>query len=78
MSPKSLKIALAVSVALNLFAVAAGATLVVGKARVEDRIESERRAPRDRSPMTVVGRLDPEVRQRVREIGRASGRERVL
>ncbi|GAA0648961.1 periplasmic heavy metal sensor [Brevundimonas lenta] len=72
MSPKALKIALAASVALNLFAVAAGATLVVGKSRVEHRIESERRSPRDRSPMMVVSRLDPEVRERVRTALKAS------
>lgn len=73
MSPKVLKVALAVSVALNLFAIAAGATLLVGRAKVEDRIEAAERAPRDRSPMqVVVSRLDPQVRQRVRQTLKAS------
>ena len=66
MTSRTLKIALAASVALNLFAVAAGATLLVGRADVERRIEAQHRAPRDNPLMTVVGELDPEVRQRVR------------
>lgn len=73
MSPKALKIALAASVALNLFAVAAGATLSVGRAKVEDRIDAAQRAPHERSPMqVVVSRLDPQVRQRVRQTLKAS------
>ncbi len=73
MSPKALKIALAASVALNLFAVAAGATVWVGRAKVEDRIEAAQSAPQNRSPFaTVVRRLDPQVRQRVRETLKAS------
>jgi len=73
LSPKALKIALAASVALNLFAVAAGATLWVGRAKVEDRIDAAQRAPHERSPMqVVVSRLDPQVRQRVRQTLKAS------
>lgn len=73
MSPKALKIALAASVALNLFAVAAGATLWVGRAKVEDHIQAAEHAPRERSPMqVVVSRLDPQVRQRVRQTLKAS------
>lgn len=74
MNARTLKIALAASVALNLFAAAAGATLLVGRADVERRLEAQHRAPRDRSFMTVVERLDPEVRVRVRETLRASAR----
>jgi uncharacterized membrane protein len=73
LSPKSLKIALAVSVALNLFAVAAGATLLVAKDRVERRIDAAHRPMRDRSPMqAMVAELDPEVRERVRSSLKAS------
>lgn len=75
MSSRTLKIALAASVALNLFAVAAGATLLVARADVERRIEAQHRAPRHRSFMTVIEGLDPAVRERVRETLRASARE---
>ena len=75
MSPRTLKIALAASVALNLFAAAAGATLLVGRADVERRIDAQHRAPRDRSFMAVVEGLDPAVRERVRDTLRASARE---
>lgn len=69
MNARTLKIALAVSVALNLFAVAAGATVLIGQAKIEDRIEAQQRPPRDRSPaMIVVSRLDPQVRERVRAV----------
>ena len=72
MNARTLKIVLAASVALNLFALAAGATLLVGRANVERRIESQHRAPRDHPFMTVVEGLDPEVRDRVRAALRAS------
>ena len=39
-SPRALKIALAASVALNLFAIAGGATLWVTKTKAEDKIEA--------------------------------------
>ena len=74
MNTRSLKIALAASVALNLFALAAGATLLVGRADVERRLEAQHRAPRDRPFMAVVEGLDPAVRERVRETLRASAR----
>ena len=74
MNARTLKIALAVSVALNLFALAAGATLLVGRADVERRLDAQHRAPRDRSFMTVVEGLDPAVREQVRDRLRASAR----
>lgn len=74
MTPRTLKIVLAASVALNLFALAAGATLLVGRADVERRIESQHRSPRSHPFMTVVEGLDPEVRDRVRETLRTSAR----
>lgn len=74
MTARTLKIALAASVALNLFALAAGATLLVGRANVERRIEAQHRAPRDHPFMTLVEGLDPAVRDRVRDTLRASAR----
>ncbi|HYC97389.1 periplasmic heavy metal sensor [Brevundimonas sp.] len=74
MNARTLKIALAASVALNLFALAAGATLLVGRANVERRIEAQHRAPRDHPFMTLVEGLDPAVRDRVRDTLRASAR----
>jgi uncharacterized membrane protein len=72
MSARALKIALAVSVALNLFAVAAGATLFVTRAQVEDRVEAQHRPVRAGSPMRLIAQLDPAVRERVRDTLRAS------
>lgn len=72
MSPKTLKLALIGSVALNLFAVAAGATLLVTRAQVEDRVEAQHRPARAGSPMRLVDQLDPAVRERVRDTLRAS------
>lgn len=72
MSPRTLKLALIGSVALNLFAVAAGATLLVTRAQVEDRVEAQHRPARAGSPMRLVDQLDPAVRGRVRDALRAS------
>lgn len=72
MSRPALRIALAVSVALNLFAVAAGATLLVTRAQVEERVEAQHRPARTGSPMRLIDQLDPAVHQRVRETLRAS------
>ncbi len=72
MNARTLKVALAASVALNLFALAAGATLLVGRANVEQRIDAQHRAPRNHSLMAVVEGLDPEVRDRVHDTLRAS------
>ena len=73
MSTRALKIALAASVALNLFAIAAGVTTVVAQAREEQRIEAQHRIPRERSPFhAVLARLDPEVRQQVKSALKAS------
>ncbi|GAW42205.1 hypothetical protein SH203_02621 [Brevundimonas sp. SH203] len=74
MTNKTLKIALAVSVALNLFAVAGGVTYVVGRDKIERRIDEQRRGGREGPLAEVLARLDPAVRQRVR----ASLRETAL
>lgn len=72
MSPKALKIALAASVALNLFAVAAGGTIWVTHKRAEQRIEALQRPAREHSPMALIRQLDPQVRQRVKATLKAS------
>lgn len=72
MSPKTKTILLAASVALNLFAVAAGATLLVTRAQVEERVEAQHKPPRTGSPMMLIGQLDPAERDRVRDALRAS------
>lgn len=65
-------VALAISVALNVFAIAAGGTLLVARDRAEARIAAEQKPPRERPYHAVVARLDPAVRERVRETLRAS------
>lgn len=72
MSPKVLRIALVGSVALNLFAAAAVATLFVTRAQVEHRVEAQHGSPRTHSPMRLIDQLDPAVRERVRAALRAS------
>lgn len=75
MTPQTLKSVLAVSVALNLFALAAGATLLVTRSEVEKRVAAQHRPPRAGSPMLLIGKLDPAVRDRVRDTLRASALE---
>lgn len=72
MTSRTLKIALAASVALNLFAVAAGASLLISREQVEKRVEAQQKAPRAHSPMALIGQLDPAVRERVRNTLRES------
>ncbi len=72
MTPRTLKIALAVSVALNLFAVAGGGAALVTRARVERHVEAQRAPGRERAFRDIVAALDPEVQQRVRTTLRAS------
>ena len=72
MNAGALKIALAGSVALNLFAVAAGVTVFVTRAEVEKQVEAQDRPTRVGSPMRLINRLDPAVRERVRDTMRAS------
>lgn len=66
MSPKGLKAALAISVALNLFAAAALVTVTVGRDRVEERVEAQRKPGREGSFKSVMSTLDPAVRDQVR------------
>jgi len=67
----TLKILLAASVALNLFAAAAAATLLVTRDRVENHAEAQRR-PRSAPLADVLADMDPEVGGRVRSALRAS------
>lgn len=73
MSPRALKIALGVSGAINVFALAIGGTVLVRQDQLEERIDAHRRQVRERPPiMAVVESLDPEIRDRVRGELRAS------
>ena len=77
MTPKTLKIALAISVALNLFAIVAGATTLIATRVTEDRVErrvEEHRRPGREGPsiLAPLETMDPAVRDRVREAMRAS------
>jgi len=74
MSGRMLKILLAASVALNLFAAAGGAALYVTRAKVERQVEAEARPGRGQSVMALVGRLPEAERDRVRQALRASAR----
>lgn len=72
MNPRLLGIALALSVAFNLFAVAAGVTVWMGIKREQARV-AEMRTPAQRGPLReVLVEMDPEVRDRVRATMRAS------
>jgi len=72
MSNRALMIALAVSLALNLFAVAAGVTAWVSREAAEDRVE-EVRSSRERMPlMAVIDTIDPDRRGPVRAELRAA------
>jgi len=72
MSDRWLKIALAISVALNLFAAVAGVTAWVGARRAEAQIADQRRPDRGPPILQVVDQMDPAKRAEVREALRAS------
>lgn len=72
MSDRWLKIALAVSVALNLFAVVAGTTAYLGARQAETQIADQRRPDRKPPILEVVEQIDPAKRAEVREALRAS------
>lgn len=72
MNARTLKILLAASVALNLFAATAFLTVAVTRPKVEERVEQQRR-PGGRPPAwEVIESVDPQVRDRVRQAMRAS------
>lgn len=72
MTPRTLKILLAVSVALNLFAVAGGAAAWFTRTKVEAQVEDQHRPGRGGPVMSVVAELEPATRDRVRQALRAS------
>lgn len=72
MTSRSLKIALAVSVALNVFAVAAGGAVWVAREKVEQRVAEAHKPGRNESVWDVVRRMDPAVRDKVKQQLRAS------
>ena len=71
-STRTLKVALAVSVALNLFAVAGGVTFWVTKTKAETVIQASRAPGREATYREIVRGMDPAARQRVRAAFRAS------
>jgi uncharacterized membrane protein len=71
-SPGPLKVALAVSVALNLFAIAGGVTLWVTKTKVDDKIEAAHTPDRQNTFQEILAGMEPDVRQHVRSTLRAS------
>lgn len=72
MTSRSLKIALAVSVALNVFAVAAGGAVWVARDKVEQRVAEAQKPGRGEPVWDVVERMDPAVRDQVKRQLRAS------
>ena len=68
-----LGVALAASVAVNLFAATATYTALSGQDGIERRIEGPGRDDRRPSPRELVAALDPEVRGRVRQALRDAG-----
>ena len=72
MNSRTLKIALAVSVGLNLFAVGGGAAYLISRERIERRLDDQRRAGREGPLREVLQTLDPATRDRVRTALRAS------
>lgn len=72
MTSRGLKIALGVSVALNLFALGAGATLFVSQGQIAQQVEAQTQSPREGSPQRLFERLSAEERPRIRAAMRAS------
>lgn len=72
MTSRSLKIALAVSVALNVFALAAGGAVWVSQQKVEQGLAEAQKPGRSQPVWDVVERMDPAVRDQVKARMRAS------
>jgi len=71
MSGRTLKIALAASVALNLFALGAGTAFLISRAKVDERVAEQRRPGREGGFPQLISRLSPEARREVRTSMRA-------
>lgn len=72
MNNRALTIAVIVSVALNLFAVAAATTVWVTRDQVDSRVAEQRRPGRRVPMMAIAESFDPVVRDRVRQTMRDS------
>ena len=72
MNARTLKIVLAVSVALNIFAAAGAVAAWARWNAVESRVEETRRPPRGASVLAIVDGLQPATRDRVREAMKSS------
>ena len=73
MSARAMKIGLIVLAVINVFALAAVATMAVSLNRIESRVEDQRRPGRSgNSPWEAVGALSPETQSRVRTTLRES------
>ena len=74
MSGRTLKIILALSLALNLFAVAGGVALYATRAKVDRQVEAQAKPGRGVSVMTMTESLAPAERDRVRAALRTAAR----
>ncbi|WP_292083420.1 MULTISPECIES: periplasmic heavy metal sensor [unclassified Brevundimonas] len=72
MTSRSLKIALAVSVALNVFAVAAVGAVWVSRDKIEHRVAEAHKSGRNEPVWDVIERMDPAVRDQVKAQLRAA------
>ncbi len=68
-----LGVALAASVAVNLFAATAAYTVLTGQDRIEQRMDGKDREDQRPSPRELVQTLDPEARGRVRQALQEAG-----
>jgi len=66
MNARTLKITLAASVALNLFALAGAGAFAVSRAQVGDKIENQCRSGREGSLSSMLAGMDPATGQRAR------------
>lgn len=66
MNARSLKIVLAASVALNLFALAGGAAFLISRAQVDGRVQEQCKPGREGSLSSMVAGMDPQTSQRTR------------
>ena len=72
MTSRSLKIALAISVALNVFAAASVAAVWVARDKIEHRIAETHKSGRSEPVWDVIERMDPAVRDKVKSQLRAA------
>ena len=72
MTSRSLKIALAVSVALNVFAATAVGAVWVARDKIEHRIAESHKSGRSEPVWDVIERMDPTVRDQVKAQLRAA------